>query len=52
MIETTTGNMNPECEQIQTNFNVVVDDDVIKEAFEKIKNKQVKELKSWEIDVI
>ena len=30
MIETTTGNMNKNCEQIQKNFNVVDDDDVIK----------------------
>ena len=39
MIETTTGNMNKNCEQIQKNFNVVDDDDVIKHniAFGKIK---------------
>ena len=30
MIETTTGNMNKNCEQIQKNFNVVDEDDVIK----------------------
>ena len=39
MNETITGNMNKNCEQIQKNFNVVDDDDVIKHniAFGKIK---------------
>ena len=30
MIETATGNMNKICKKIQTNFNVVDEDDVIK----------------------
>ena len=39
MNETTTGNINKKCKQIQKNFNVVDDDDVIKHniAFGKIK---------------
>ena len=37
MIETTTGNMNKNCEQIQKNFNVVDDDDVIKHNLSSIR---------------
>ena len=36
MIETTTGNMNKNCEQIQKNFNVVDDDDVVKHNISSI----------------
>ena len=37
MIETTTGNMNKKCKQIQKNFNVVDDDDVIKHNISSIR---------------
>ena len=38
MIETTTGNMNKKCKQIQKNFNVVDDDDdVIKHNLRSIR---------------
>ena len=36
MIETTTGNMNKNCEQIQKNFNVVDNDGVIKHNLSSI----------------
>ena len=37
MIETTTGNMNKHCQQIQKNFNAVADDDdVIKHNLRSI----------------
>ena len=48
MIETTTGNMNKNCEQIQKNFNVVDDDDVIKHNLRSIckdKKRQIKRIK-------
>ena len=52
MIETTTGNMNKNCKQIQKNFNMCVDDDdVIKHNLSSIqkdtKTDKYKELKSW-----
>ena len=36
MNETITGNMNKNCEQIQKNFNVVDDDDVVKHNISSI----------------
>ena len=40
MIETKTGNMNKNCEQIQKNFNVVDDDDVIKHNISSIRKDE------------
>ena len=50
MIETTTGNMNKNCKQIQKNFNMCVDDDdVIKHNLSSIrkdtKNRQIQRIK-------
>ena len=49
MIETTRGNMNKKCKQIQKNFNVVDDDDdVIKHnlsSIRKDKKRQIKRIK-------
>ena len=49
MIETTTGNMNNNCKQIQKNFNVVDNDGVIKHNLSSIwkdkRNKQIKIIK-------
>ena len=41
MIETTTGNMNKNCKQIQKNFNVVDDDVVIKPNLSSIQNNTI-----------
>ena len=40
MFETTTGNMNKKCKQIQKNFNVVDDDDVIKHNLSSIQKDE------------